>query len=277
QIWAPIPQDPTNITQTSFTANWSAPISATKYYLQLATDASFHNIVPGYDNLDAGLALSRTISGLSNANTYYYRLRSFFVSGYSMYSPYMAVTLSASATAQLNSGTALTEYNLNAAILQLNLVNTTWSDNTLQLSNFTLHNAPIGLILLSVQYLDPNRAQLQLNYDNTDFDSNVLDFSVTINASEIDYASNLQTNALPIIAYIESPLTIQITGQQLILNIQPVAEAEAYFVFSSGNPYGVYVDISSDGNFDLLNPTRWNCSLPTDNYRFYRAAAIKQP
>ncbi len=71
----------------------TAPISATKYYFQLATDANFTNIVPGYDNLDVGLTLSRNISGLSNGYTYYYRLRSYFTSGYSMYSPYREVTL----------------------------------------------------------------------------------------------------------------------------------------------------------------------------------------
>ena len=275
QIWAPMPQNPTNITQTSFTANWSAPISATKYYLQLATDASFNNIVPGYDNLDAGLILSKTISGLSNTNTYYYRLRSFFVSGYSMYSPYMEVTLSASA--QLNSGTALTEYNLNAAILQLNLVDTTWRDNILMLANFTINNAPDGLSLLSVQYLSSNSALLVMHFDNADFDDNILDFCVTIDAAEINYPSSITTNSLAIIAYVESPLTIQIQGQQLILNIQTVAEADAYVVFSSIEPYGIYSEISSSGNFDAQIPTRWTCILPTENIRFYKAAAVKYP
>jgi len=276
-IWVPMPQNPSNITQTSFTANWTAPISATKYYLQLATDAAFNNIVPGYENLDINLNLYANITGLSNTNTYYYRLRSWFTSGYSMYSPYMAVTLSASASAQLNSGTPLTEYNLNDALLQLNLANTTWKDNVLIPANFTVNNAPVGLSLLSVQYLSSNSALLVLHFDNTDFDDNILNFSVTIDAAEINFPSSITTNALTIIAYIESPLTIQIQGQQLILNIQTVMEADAYTVFSSIEPYGTYSEISLSGNFDALIPTRWTCILPSDNTRFYKAAAIRNP
>ena len=277
QIWAPMPLNPTNITQTGFTANWTAPISATKYYFQLATDANFTNIVPGYDNLDVGLTLSRNISGLSNRYTYYYRLRSYFTSGYSMYSPYQEVTLTLPASAQLSSGTALTEGNLNGAILQLTLTNTTWRDNTLLISSFTLNNAPAGLSLLSVQYLSATAAQIVLSFDNTDFDANILNFSVTINALEINNGSNLTTNTLTIIAYIECPLSIQIQGSQLILNIQEVSGANLYKVFSSTDPYGVYTEISTSGIFDPLVPNRWSYTIPADERRFYRSAAVRNP
>jgi len=277
QIWAPMPLNPTNITQTGFTANWTAPISATKYYFQLATDANFTNIVPGYDNLDVGLTLSRNISGLSNGYTYYYRLRSYFTSGYSMYSPYKEVTLTLPASAQLSSGTALTEGNLNGAILQLTLTNTTWRDNTLLISSFTLNNAPAGLSLLSVQYLSATAAQIVLSFDNTDFDANILNFSVTINALEINNGSNLTTNTLTIIAYIECPLSIQIQGSQLILNIQEVSGANLYKVFSSTDPYGVYTEISTSGIFDPLVPNRWSYTIPADERRFYRSAAVRNP
>jgi len=277
QIWTPMPLNPTNITTTSFTANWAAPISATKYFFQLATDANFNNIVPGYDNLDVGLTLSRNISGLSNGYTYYFRLRSYFTSGYSMYSPYKEVNLTLPASAQISSGTTLTEGNLNNAVLELTLFNTTWRDNTLLISNFTPNNAPAGLSLLSVQYLSSNSAQIVLSFNNTDFDDNILNFSVTINASEINNASNLNTNTMAIIAYVECSLSIQIESSQLVLNMQEVSGADVYKVFSSTDPYGVYTDISTSGSFDPLVPSSWSYAIPADERRFYRAVAIRNP
>jgi len=277
QIWTPMPLNPTNVTTTSFTANWTAPISATKYYLQLATDVNFTNIVSGYDNLDVGLTLSRNISGLSNGYTYYFRLRSYFTSGYSMYSPYKEVNLTLPAFAQISSGTTLTEGNLNGAMLNVTLANTTWRDNTLLISNFTPNNAPAGLSLIGVQYLSSNTAQIVLSFDNTDFDDNLLNFSITINAAEINNATNLTTNAIPLIAYLEIPLSIQIQGTQLQLNMQEITDADAYKVFSCTEPYGVFTDISITGSFDPLAPYRWSYALPADEHRFYRAVAIRNP
>ncbi len=277
EIWTPMPLNTTNITTTSFTANWTAPISATKYYFQLATDANFTNIVSGYDNLDVGLNLSRNISGLSNGNTYYFRLRSYFTSGYSMYSPYQTVNLTLPASAQISTGTALTEGNLNGALVNITLSNTTWRDNTLLIGNFTLNNAPAGLSLLSVQYLSSNSAQIVLSFDNTDFDNNILNFSITINAAEINNASNLFTNAIPLIAYLEIPLSIQIQGTQLQLIMQEISDADSYMVFSCTDPYGVFSDISNTGSFDPLAPYRWSYVLPADEHRFYRAVAIRNP
>jgi hypothetical protein len=49
--------------------------------------------VAGYQNYNAGLSTNKAISGLSANTTYYFRLRSYFTSGYSMYSPVMSVTL----------------------------------------------------------------------------------------------------------------------------------------------------------------------------------------
>jgi endonuclease I len=94
RIWAPCPLGNTNVTTNSFTANWSVPLSATSYYLQVAADSLFQSLVSGYENLDVDLSTNWTVSGLdSRADTYYYRLRSYFVDDYGMYSPYMSVTL----------------------------------------------------------------------------------------------------------------------------------------------------------------------------------------
>ncbi len=74
-----IPADPTALeetvnTQTSFTANWSAVTGATRYYLDVASDAAFTSILTSYNSVSAALN-SSVVSGLSNGTTYYYRVR----------------------------------------------------------------------------------------------------------------------------------------------------------------------------------------------------------
>ena len=109
RIWSPCPLYNSSVTVTGFTGNWSTPLSATDYYLQIATDSLFTNIVSGYGNLDVNLVTSYSVSGLIPGNTYYYRLRSYFVDDYSMFSPYLAVTLQ-----NLPTVTALAATNISA-------------------------------------------------------------------------------------------------------------------------------------------------------------------
>lgn len=86
-LWTPVPLEATNISQNSFVANWSQPITGSAYYLQVSADSLFNSFLPGYSNFNVGTAPYKVISGLSAGNTYYYRLRNFLGSGYSMYSP----------------------------------------------------------------------------------------------------------------------------------------------------------------------------------------------
>jgi len=66
----------TNITATSFTANWfSFQGSSVNNFLDLSTNSSFTALVPGYQNLNVGVNSSKEITGLSPATTYYYRLK----------------------------------------------------------------------------------------------------------------------------------------------------------------------------------------------------------
>ncbi len=92
-LWTPVPQAATNVTMISFTANWSVPITGTGYYLQVSADSLFGSFITGYENYSAGTSISKSISGLSAGSTYYYRLRTFFTNGYSMFSPLGRVNL----------------------------------------------------------------------------------------------------------------------------------------------------------------------------------------
>ncbi|MDP2172896.1 MAG: endonuclease, partial [Candidatus Cloacimonadaceae bacterium] len=275
-LWSPVPQNPTNVSQTGFTANWSTPISATKYFLQVATDSLFTNFVTGYANYDALLTTSKVISGLSNSNTYYYRLRSYFISGYSMYSPFKRVILySPAVMATITPSAPLNEYNLNNVTISITLSNTSFTDNVLLLSNFTLNNAPAGLSVASVQYLSTITAMLTLAFDGTDFDNNIASFSITINSSEISYSANLISSAIAITAYVESLVTIDIMGAQIIINISPVVNAVSYRIFSASDPNALFTDFTLQGTFAPAEPTRWSMPLGTETKRFFRAAATR--
>jgi len=74
---APNIQSATNVTFNSFTAHWSSVSGATGYLLDVATNNSFTNYLPGYQNLDVGNVTSYNVTGLNANTTYYYRLRAY--------------------------------------------------------------------------------------------------------------------------------------------------------------------------------------------------------
>src|SRR4029453_19097785 len=57
----------------NFRANWRSVSGATGYRLDVATNNSFTNYVAGYQNLDVGNALRRSVAGLTASTTYYTR------------------------------------------------------------------------------------------------------------------------------------------------------------------------------------------------------------
>jgi T5SS/PEP-CTERM-associated repeat protein len=80
------------ITTNAFTANWSAPVNATNYLLDVALDSSFNNFVPGYNNYSAGNVTNAPVGGLSPNSTYYYRVRAQGFSGASSNSATITVS-----------------------------------------------------------------------------------------------------------------------------------------------------------------------------------------
>jgi hypothetical protein len=65
---------------------------ATGYRLDVATNNSFTNYVVGYQNLNVGNVLNRTVTGLSPSTTYYYRARAYNGNGTSNNSNVVSVT-----------------------------------------------------------------------------------------------------------------------------------------------------------------------------------------
>src|SRR5206468_1943936 len=65
---------------------------ATGYRLDVATNNSFTNYVVGYQNVNVGNALSRSVTGLSPSTTHYYRVRAYNGNGTSGNSNVVSVT-----------------------------------------------------------------------------------------------------------------------------------------------------------------------------------------
>ncbi|MEM0575236.1 T9SS sorting signal type C domain-containing protein [Flavobacterium polysaccharolyticum] len=64
----------TNISCSSFTANWNSVTEATLYRLDVSTVSDFSSLVPGYSNVNVGFVTSINVTGLG-LGTYYYRVR----------------------------------------------------------------------------------------------------------------------------------------------------------------------------------------------------------
>ncbi len=91
----PVANPATSVSTNSFTANWSTASDAVGYRLDVSTNSGFANYVSGYQNLDAGSALSWNVSGLPFGATCYYRVRAYNPNGTSGNSGSISVTLTA--------------------------------------------------------------------------------------------------------------------------------------------------------------------------------------
>lgn len=78
---APVATSATAVSQTSFTANWSAVTGATSYSLDVSSD-NFSNLVTGYAAKSI-TGLNDAITGLTPGTTYQYRVRAVNASGLS--------------------------------------------------------------------------------------------------------------------------------------------------------------------------------------------------
>jgi hypothetical protein len=74
---APTATSATNVTNSSFTANWTAVSEATGYSLDVSTQSDFTRYVGGYRKLDVGNLRRWSVTGLRHDKTYYYRVRAY--------------------------------------------------------------------------------------------------------------------------------------------------------------------------------------------------------
>ncbi|WP_299212745.1 endo-1,4-beta-xylanase [uncultured Aquimarina sp.] len=71
---APVAQEASDISLTSFRANWNNVFRASEYVLDVSADSGFSSFVDGFDNLSIN-QLSQSVTGLNSNTTYYYRVR----------------------------------------------------------------------------------------------------------------------------------------------------------------------------------------------------------
>ena len=74
---APVADSATVIQQNQFTANWNSVADVTQYYLDVAYDVNFTNLVTGYNNKSVADVLSYIVTGLTANSNYYYRVRDY--------------------------------------------------------------------------------------------------------------------------------------------------------------------------------------------------------
>lgn len=106
----------------------------------------------------------------------------------------------------------LTELNLNEGLVHLTLTNETFIDGTFDLLNFDILNEPEGCTIEGITYLTSSTADLNLAFDGTDFDNDINDFSVIVDAAELNGVSNLQSDYLSIIANVENTASALISS-----------------------------------------------------------------
>ncbi len=109
---APVATDATNVTQTSFTANWGTSVGAMEYRVDVS-DNNFVSNLPGYDDATV-TGTSLIVSGLTTGSSYRYRVRAKNVSSTSINSnEIVATVLPGTPIATAPTGATLTSFTAN--------------------------------------------------------------------------------------------------------------------------------------------------------------------
>jgi Fibronectin type III domain len=107
---APTASAASAVTANSFTANWSAVAGAVDYRLDVSANSTFSSFVAGFNNLTVA-GTSASVSGLSAATSYYYRVRAVNTGGTSANSSTITtLTLPAAPTALAASSISATSF-----------------------------------------------------------------------------------------------------------------------------------------------------------------------
>ncbi len=132
---------------------------------------------------------------------------------------------------------SITESNLNGNVVDVTLSNETFvnfstNPTIVNLSSFTLNNAPIGTSIGSVQLTSANTAKITLQFNQTDFDQSISNFSISISGSILTSAVARTSNVLAITSLVEVLNISSITsfGKQ---RLATSASEKVYYVSGS--------------------------------------------
>jgi putative cell wall-binding protein len=144
---------------------------------------------------------SLNLTGLTPGTTYYVKAFASNAVGTTYGNEIQFATKSSSITAQSNE--TLTENSLGNAEITLTLKDNDFAEE-LDKDKFILNSAPQGVSIKSIVRNDDTHAVLTLDYNGTDFDSNIDSFSITVDGSQLAEGGNLATNSLNITAVVET-------------------------------------------------------------------------
>lgn len=165
-------------------------------------------------------------------------------------SPLTTQTITASALVEVLTAspnpTSLTEANLNGAIITLNLANEIYVP-VVNIANINLINAPTGTTIASINRVGDTQLEVTLAYNGTDFDSNVTNFALSVNGTELSRGNGLTSQNLTITSLTESIAVI--TTNPTSLNEGNINEA----VITVELTNEVFVTLLTAAKFALVN------------------------
>jgi hypothetical protein len=88
----PAAQPGKDVTDTSFTASWTAVTGATSYSLDVSADSLFGSFLPSFNDRNVGNVYTYSVTGLTTGVRYFYRVRAVTESGTSANSNTVGVT-----------------------------------------------------------------------------------------------------------------------------------------------------------------------------------------
>ena len=238
-----IPAEPqalaaTDVTQTSFSANWNTSTGAEGYYLDVSTDSLFNAMVTGYNALDVGDTNSYAVSGLTDTTEYFYRLMAYSPYGNSAYSDTITVTTLAYPP---------------AAPQALPATNTTQSSFD---ANWNAVSGATGYILWVAN--DEFFNNVLFSYDSLDV-GDVTTYQVTGLLLDHDYYYRLRAyNSGGVSPYSNTIYSPTYPNPPTIPNAQAASNVSSYTFDANWFPAfgadGYYLDVASDNGFNNMLP-----------------------
>ncbi|KKL89246.1 hypothetical protein LCGC14_1916620, partial [marine sediment metagenome] len=155
--------------------------------------------------------------------------------------------------ATLSADSVLTESRLDARTLTVNLSEESFLDYTsLGTGDFNLINAPAGLTIGLVTGLDPDRARITLDFDESDFDANIPDFHLEILSGVLFQTPSgvLSSSLLNIFAFVEQP-EATLTADSILTEYG--IDVRELTITLSEEQFNNYLTLTSAG-FGLVNP-----------------------
>lgn len=143
----------------------------------------------------------------------------------------------------------LNESNLEGSIINLTLEQTSFS-LSINESDIELNNAPVGLSVANVIRDSETQVRIILSFNETDFDTDMNDFSVTVLSSAVESAEDITSNTLVIKA------TMEIEGQgnyTVTGNSYPTQIQKSGFDVRSGT---MYLNIELETNYTVGSSER---------------------